>query len=58
MSTKNKPQNVVEKPAAPAVAETKSAAAPKAAKKVPARAKTISVKTVATGFASRRVWPD
>jgi len=51
MSTNKKPPNDVEKSAAPAVAETKPAAAPKAAKKT-------SVKTAAASFASRRVWPD
>jgi len=55
MSTKNKPQNIVEKSTATAVAETKPAAA---AKKASARTKKISVKAATTGFASRRVWPD
>ncbi len=55
MSIKKKPQNVVEKTATPTATETKSAAAPKAAKKAPAaRVK----KAAATGFSSRRVWPD
>ncbi len=55
MSIKKKPQNVAEKTATPTATETKSAAAPKVTKKAPtARAK----KTTATGFPSRRVWPD
>ncbi|MCF6324867.1 MAG: hypothetical protein L3J89_11195 [Gammaproteobacteria bacterium] len=58
MSTTKKPPNVVEKSAAPAVADTKPAAAPKAAKKPAARAKKTAEKSAATGFASRRVWPD
>jgi len=58
MSTKKKPQNAVEKTAAPTVAETKSTAAPKAAKKAAPRSKKPAAKAVATGFSSRRVWPD
>ncbi|MBL1260018.1 MAG: hypothetical protein COB33_005740 [Thiotrichaceae bacterium] len=58
MTTKTIPPNSAEKTAAPASAETKPASAPKAAKKAAARTKIAAVKSVVTGFASRRVWPD